>query len=256
MAIRLRPDGLVDPTTVDGRIRAMTLAIRAFAYREDSKKSVSLQKIRSVYFDFLFREFDFLYKPMVKADATPAQAAAVAVRNDELVKHCTKALPELAEGIREFWSSVSDPAAFHLQDGQQFKATFSGDLFPAHWENVVSTAGLYIDTIVLPCPILKIAPLFEALPAKQVVELFIKHVLNAMTYRDIALAEIEPPLVVISHRLCTKSLETSIPVESAAINARRPRWQSGMNSPMQPGIWLPISSLKPAAAGALESMIA
>lgn len=29
MAIRLRPDGLVDPATVDGRIRAMTLAIRA-----------------------------------------------------------------------------------------------------------------------------------------------------------------------------------------------------------------------------------
>jgi len=198
MAIRLRPDGLVDPTSVDGRIRAMTLAIRAFAYRDESKKSVSLQKIQSVYFDFLFREFDFLYKPMIKADATPAQAAAVAVRNDDLVKHCTKTLPELAEGIREFWLSVSDPAAFHLQDGQQFKATFSGDLFPAHWENVVSTAGLYIDTIVLPCPILKIAPLFEALPAKQVIELFIKHVLNAMTYRDIALAEIDPPLVVIS----------------------------------------------------------
>lgn len=57
-------------------------------------------------------------------------------------------------------------------------------------------------------------------------------------------------------RLCTKSLEISIPVESAAINARRPRWQSGMNSPMQPGIWLPISSLKPAAAGARELMTA
>ncbi|WP_085701839.1 hypothetical protein [Pseudomonas sp. B15(2017)] len=197
-AIRLRPDGLVDPTTVDGRIRASTLAIRAFAYRDEAKQSVSLHKIQTLYFDFLSREFGFLYEPMSKAGASPAQAAAVAVRNDELVKGISEALPDMAEGITEFWSSVADPAAFHLQDGQQLKATFSGDLFPAHWENVVSTAGLYIDTVVLPCPILKIAPLLQALPLKKVVELLIKHVLTAMTYRNIALAEVDPPLVVIS----------------------------------------------------------
>jgi hypothetical protein len=49
-----------------------------------------------------------------------------------------------------------------------------------------------------------------------------------------------------------KSFEISTPVKSAAINARRPRWQSGINSLMQP----PISSLKPAAAEARERMIA
>jgi hypothetical protein len=197
-SIRLRPDGLVDPKTVDGRIRASTLAIRAFAHRDEAKQSVSLHRIQTLYFDFLFREFGFLYEPMTKAGASPAHAATVAVKNDELVKTFSDALPDLAEGITEFWSSVADPAAFHLQDGQQFKATFSGDLFPAHWENVISTAGLYIDTIVLPCPILKIAPLLQALPPRKVIELLIKHVLTAMTYKTIALAEVDPPLVVIS----------------------------------------------------------
>lgn len=51
-------------------------------------------------------------------------------------------------------------------------------------------------------------------------------------------------------RLCTKSLEISFPVESAAITARRPRWQNGTNSPTQPGIWLRISSMKLAVADA------
>lgn len=197
-AIRLRPDGLVDPTTVDGRIRASTLAIKAFTYRNEAKQSVSLSKIQSVYFDFLFKEFGFFYDPMIEAGATPAQAAAVAVRDDNLVKNLFDALPSLAEGLSEFWLSVADPAAFHLQDGLQLKATFSGDLFPAHWENVVSTAGLYVDTMVLPCPVMRIAPLAQALPPNKVIELLIKHVLTAMTYRDLAVADIEPPMVVIS----------------------------------------------------------
>lgn len=197
-AIRLRPDGLVDPTTVDGRIRASTLAIKAFAYRDEAKQAVSLHRIQSLYFDFLFQEFGHFYAPMIKAEATPAAVAAVAARDDKLVEDYFSALPDLAEGLMEFWSSVADPAAFHLQDGQQLKATFSGDLFPAHWENVISTAGLYIDTIVLPCPVMRIAPLAEAFPPKKVIELLIKHVLTAMTYRDLAVADVTPPMVIIS----------------------------------------------------------
>ncbi|WP_416311236.1 hypothetical protein [Pseudomonas sp. W03] len=197
-AIRLRPDGLVDPATVDGRIRSATLAVKAIAYREEAKESVSLHKIQSLYFDFLFQEFGEFYEPMIKAGANPYQAATVLGRDDRVVQMVSSALPDLAEGLMEFWSSVADPAAFHLQDGLQLKSTFSGDLFPAYWENVVSTAGLYIDTIVLPCPIMRIAPLAQALPPRQVAELLIKHVLTAMTYRDLAIAEVEPPLVVIS----------------------------------------------------------
>lgn len=219
-AIRLRPDGLVDPTTVDGIVRASTLAIRAFVYRDEAKRSVSLHQIQFMYFDFLFKEFGFLYESMVKAGATPATAAAVAVKDDKLVEGIFAVLPDMAEGLAEFWSSVADPAAFHLQDGQQLKATFSGDLFPAHWENVISTAGLYIDTIVLPCPIMRIAPLAQALPSRKVVELLIKHVLTAMTYRDFAVAEVEPPMVIISPN--PKDLN----VEDRGELAEQSRWLS------------------------------
>lgn len=37
-SIKLRPDGLVDPTTVDGRIRAATLAVRVMKQRDEAKK--------------------------------------------------------------------------------------------------------------------------------------------------------------------------------------------------------------------------
>lgn len=92
---------------------------------------------------------------------------------------------------------MGDSAAYHLQDGSQLKATFAGDLFPAYWENAVSTAGLYVDTIVLPCPITRISPLLAFMPQKEVVSMLIKHTLTAMTYRDLAIADVDPPLALI-----------------------------------------------------------
>lgn len=62
---------------------------------------------------------------------------------------------------------------------------------------MASTAGLYINTIVLPCPVLRVAPLTKVLPKAEVVRLLIKHVLTAMTYRDMATADVSPPIVLI-----------------------------------------------------------
>ncbi|EMN1929391.1 hypothetical protein RVV18_003837 [Burkholderia ambifaria] len=196
-AIKLRPDGLVEPTSVDGRIRAATLAVRAMKYREESKAAISLAWIQETYFKLLFRELGWLYDQMVKASASPSDAARLVSNDSDFVTNTMKGLPAFAADLQEFWKNVSEPGAFHLQDGRQLKATFAGDVFPAHWENAVSTAGLYVDTIVLPCPVTRIAPLIGILPDRTVVSLFIKHTLTAMSYRDVAVAEVNPPIAVV-----------------------------------------------------------
>lgn len=196
-AIRLRPDGRVDPSSLDGRIRAMTLAIVAMKQRDDAKKSLSLARVQEEYFEFLFREFGWLYDQMIKADATPAAAAEITSRHDDMMQSLAEALPAMVDVVREFWQSVGDAAGYHLQDSQQLKAIFAGDIFPAHWENAVSTAGLYVDTIILPCPITRLGAMLKAAPSAQLIKLIIKHVLSAMTYRDIALADVDPPIAMI-----------------------------------------------------------
>ena len=196
-AIRLRPDGKVDPTSLDGRIRAMTLAMMAMRQREDAKKSLSLAKIQEEYFAFLFREFGWLYEQMKKAEVTPSAAAEITSRHDDMMQGLMEALPDMVDAVREFWSAVGETAGYHLQDSRQLKAVFAGDIFPAHWENAVSTAGLYVDTIILPCPITRLGTLLKAAPSKEIVKLVIKHVLTAMTYRDIALADVDPPIAMI-----------------------------------------------------------
>lgn len=196
-AIRLRPDGKVDPSSLDGRIRAMTLAIIAMKQRDDAKKSLSLARIQEEYFEFLFREFGWLYDQMIKAEVTPAAAAEITSRHDDMMQNLAEALPEMVDIVREFWLSVGDAAGYHLQDSQQLKAIFAGDIFPAHWENAVSTAGLYVDTIILPCPITRLGAMLKAAPSEQLIKLIIKHILSAMMYRDIALADVDPPIAMI-----------------------------------------------------------
>jgi hypothetical protein len=196
-AIRLRPDGKVDPTSLDGRIRASTLALIAMKQREDAKKSLSLAQVQEEYFAFLFREFGWLYDQMKEAKVTPSAAAEVTSRHDDMMQSLSEALPEMVDAVREFWSSVGEAAGYHLQDSRNLKAVFAGDIFPAHWENAVSTAGLYVDTIILPCPISRLGTILKAAPSKHVVKLVIKHVLTAMTYRDIALADVAPPIAMI-----------------------------------------------------------
>ncbi|WP_287878559.1 hypothetical protein [Aquitalea sp.] len=196
-AIRLRPDGKVDPTSLDGRIRASTLALIAMKQREDAKKCFSLAQVQEEYFAFLFREFGWLYDQMKKAQVTPSAAAEITARHDDMMQNLSEVLPEMVDAVREFWSSVGEVAGYHLQDSRQLKAVFAGDIFPAHWENAVSTAGLYVDTIILPCPITRLGTMLKAAPSNRIVEMVIKHVLTAMTYRDIALADVDPPIAMI-----------------------------------------------------------
>lgn len=196
-AIRLTDDGLVDPKTVDGRIRSATLAIKHFKYREDLKNDISVGEIQNLYFEMLFTQFGPIYDRMQKSALNPHQASVALARDPNFIKSVKMGLPELGKEVKSFWESAAEAGAFHLQDGGQLKAAFSGDLFPSHLENVVSTAGLYVDTIVLPCPILRIAPLQGFYPEAEIARLLAKHVLTAMTYRDVATADISPPIALI-----------------------------------------------------------
>lgn len=196
-SIRLDATGLVCPETVDGRIRALTLALLAARQREEIKVRVSLAEIQDWYFRFLFRNFGQLYEHMSRAKVSPAVAGEAAARDPATIRALYSGLPDVVAALTEFWQAAAPSGTLQLQDGRQLKATFAGDVFPGHWENVVSTAGLYIDTIVLPCPIMRIASLADVLPRPAFTEKFIKHVLTAMSYRPIATADVATPVVVI-----------------------------------------------------------
>ncbi|EKN3983707.1 hypothetical protein ACS90Y_000580 [Yersinia enterocolitica] len=195
--VRLRDDGKVDPLTVDGRIRVMGAAVNHFVEREKTKNNHSIIDLQKAYFDILFTNFGEVFTAMTNSGAEPYKVSGFFSQKADYVQHLYEVFPDLFAQVKEFWEAASAIGVIHLQDGTQLKANFSGDLFPSYSENAVSTAGLYVDTISLPCPILRAGRLHRTADKAEFTRVLLKHVLTCMTYRDIALEEIEPAIVLI-----------------------------------------------------------
>ncbi|EGT4448363.1 hypothetical protein ACVR2H_002350 [Cronobacter sakazakii] len=195
--IRLRGDGKVDPATVDGRIRAMGVAVQHFFERNEIKRKYSIVDFQEAYFRILFGNFSTFYDDLIKSKAEPYQIANFLSQQDDFVTHVDEIFPDLYEDVKGFWATAYEIGEIHLQEGEQLKANFAGDLFPSYKENAVSSTGLYIDTIILPCPILRVGGLHGTTEKSYFCYLLMKHVLTCMTYRELALEEIQPAIALV-----------------------------------------------------------
>jgi hypothetical protein len=81
---------------------------------------------------------------------------------------------------------------------QGSKAVSGGDLFPSYTANIASATALYIDTIVLSDPLWNNRQVFASAPKERQTYFLVKHALNAWQYRDLALAELGKPIVVLA----------------------------------------------------------
>lgn len=197
MAVRYSTDGQIDLSTVDARVRSLAMAVTAMQDREDMKDAISLKEIQSTYFEWLESNFGEHYKVMVRRDLTPHDAGRAVSSSAESIDYTVSVIPKFMEVLTEFWKNLIDPAYAHLEDMQILKAVFGGDLFPSAYENIASKCGIYTDTIVLPDPFLKSGSLWERWSKENQTYYFIKHALNLLKYKDLALADTSLPIVVI-----------------------------------------------------------
>jgi hypothetical protein len=197
-AVRYAPDGSIDLSTVDGLVRSMALAVEFMHDREEIKKSISLAEIQNTYFKFLDANFGEFYKIMMKRGLTPHDSGRALSRTASTIDKLTKSLPEFVDTIEEFWKAYAYAARVHVEDMHDvLKGVFGGDLFPSNEQNIASKCGLYTDTLILPDPFIRSKDLFKLWNPEQQAYYLIKHALNLLQYRDLACADIAPPIVVI-----------------------------------------------------------
>ena len=197
-AVRYSPDGTVDLPTVDGAVRSLALGAQFIREREDLKQALTLAEIQIAYFKFLENNFGQFYQPMINKGLTPSDIATALSSSQATVDELSKIIPGFIEYVEEFWNKAGETARIHVEDlNTSLKGVFGGDLFPAHSQNLASKCGLYIDTLVLPDPFLRSRVLFDRLTPKQSVFYLIKHGLNLLKYKEVAIADISPPIVVI-----------------------------------------------------------
>ena len=196
--VRNAPDGSIDLDTVDGLVRSMALAVEVMHDREEMKKSASLAEIQTTYFEFLEKNFGHFHRVMVDRGLTPHDAGVALSRTPTTVAELTCNLDGFLSTIEEFWSSAGPIAIAHVEDMHDtLKGVFGGDLFPSASENIASKCGLYTDTLFLPDPYLRSKHIFERVTDERKAYFLIKHALNLLQYKNLACADVTPPIVVV-----------------------------------------------------------
>lgn len=196
--VRSTVDGTIDLSTVDGLVRSMALAVEAMHDREEMKNSASLAEIQSTYFEFLDKNFGHFFKVMVDRGLTPHDAGVALSRTPSTIAELNRNLEDFLKTIEEFWASAGPIAIAHVEDMQDsLKGVFGGDLFPSSEENIASKCSLYTDTLVLPDPYLRSKHMFERMGEEKRAYYLVKHALNLLLYRELACADLAPPIVVI-----------------------------------------------------------
>jgi len=195
---RFDDTGQPDLDTIDGVVRSMALAIEQTKYRNDFKEAISLREIQARYFNYLDETFKGGYDKMIEEKITPHQFATSIAYGERNLKPYLKMVDGILNQLVEFWDLHAEPAYYHLEDDtNSIKAIFGGDFFPSNSENIASKCGIYTDTIVLPCPFIKSKDMFKVWGEQHKVYYLLKHVLNVLQYKTLALADTEKPIIVV-----------------------------------------------------------
>jgi hypothetical protein len=96
-----------------------------------------------------------------------------------------------------FGQTYHDPTWIYLEDTTDSKAVFSGELFPVAGSSVASSTGVYFDTLILPDPFVKISPLLKRMSPKEKCYDVVRLALQVLEYKDLALAEVQKPIVAV-----------------------------------------------------------
>lgn len=196
--VRFTENGELDVSTIDGIVRSMALAAEDFDHKTKMKDAISLFEIQQRYFSMIGSNFNQFYEGMIEKKMTPHQAANNIAYGNYDVSFLVEAVEPIIKDVNEFWEVVSESGYLHLEDDySSVKAVFGGDLFPNSTENIASKCGIYIDTIVLPCPFIRSRSLFTIWTREEKVYYLLKFALSVLQYRELALAELEKPIVVI-----------------------------------------------------------
>lgn len=196
--IRFDKDGDPILDTVDARIRSLALVIEQLDHRDKMKRAISLQQIQEGYFNRIEGNFNHFYKIMIEKNVSPHLVARVIAYGKQSIDHLNDVIEPILKDLEEFWELVAESGYLHLEDDfDSIKAVFGGDLFPSNEENIASKCGIYTDTIILPCPFIRSRHMFKVWTKEQRVYYLLKHALNILQYKELALTELDKPIVAI-----------------------------------------------------------
>lgn len=156
-----------------------------------------IREIQSDYFDIVDLFFGKPYSEMKRNNASAVAVAQQLVQNEGIARAFRYEGEKFAQGIREFWAEVGWEVDAYVEQIAALKGFFGGDIAPLYSRNIATSVGLYLDTVLIPDPLLKLGDFVGQADPKEVLFLTAKHALNILGYRELATAEVQPPIVLV-----------------------------------------------------------
>lgn len=195
--VRYSSDGKVDPDTVDSLVRSLANTVSWMKYEDDLRK-IPLKQIQEEYYKILETFFRQPYNEMIKHKLNPHLIAVSMSRKPSLVKALSSDAESFKAGMLEFWETFGDAVRVHIQDLKGLKTIYGGDIFPSYRKDTLTSTGLYVDTTILPDPMLRVASFMKFVTPEKATYYLAKHALSALSLKDIVLANVTPPLAIIA----------------------------------------------------------
>jgi len=190
-------DGKVDLETVDDVVRSCA---RMFVMMKTHNllQETPLREIQEEYFRGLEEFYEGPLRELKKHNVTPHDIASFMADKPDTVKVISAGLEALAESIQKYWEYYGPIVELHLDQIRGLKAVYGGDIFPPYTSNTVPGTSLYVETSVLPDPLLRTAMFHGQVSPEAATYYSTKHALSMLTMKDIVLANVDTPIAVIA----------------------------------------------------------
>ncbi len=155
---------------------------------------MSLDKIHQEYFEIVEDNVGNIYQELPK---DPFEGAELYASNNT-GKFIFTILPKLLEDVSEFWQKNGEKVKQEIRTTPGLKTSYSGDIFPYQCDQMISRIGLYVDTVLLTDPLIKVMSFPDGfMTDRNRVYYIIKYVINVLNIKDAFYTDLEYPLVCL-----------------------------------------------------------
>ena len=153
--------------------------------------------IQSNYFDLMEKSFGRYHDEMKHLGLTPAEFAKRVVADSATNHRVLRELDKQLDDIKSFWSTNYVQSVSSLSSSSSLTSVFGGNFFPTEDRSIVRSAGIYVDTIILPEPLLRVGRNMGVVRNELLSAQVISNGIKALIYRDVIFLDKKTPLAII-----------------------------------------------------------
>ena len=141
--------------------------------------------------------FGRYHDEMRRLKLTPAAFASIIAADAETTDKVLRELDKQLDDIKSFWSTNYVQSVSSLSSSSSLTSVFGGNFFPTEDRSIVRSAGIYVDTIVLPEPLLRVGRNIGSVRRELLSAQVISNGIKALMYRDVIFLDKKTPLALI-----------------------------------------------------------